>query len=288
MASLNDRVVPLNQLEDYEVAEGDPDVRGWEVLASDGRSVGRVEELIVDKDALKVRYLEVGLGDDLFDSASGRAGNILIPIGNARLDQADDRIFVDSMDSSGLASLPAFTAGPITRDYESEIRGRFDSSFTDSRPDSDFYAHELYDEDRFYEPRRETMEDETRLTLAEEELDIGRNEHFAGEVEIDKKVDTRHIREDVPVHHEEVVVEHREPSDMRTSARIEEDEIHIPVMEEELSVERRTVPREELVVKKQDVVDDEIVEADLRRERAEIHREGDVRIRDDEDEFESR
>jgi len=283
MASLNDRVVPLNQLSDYEVAEGDPDVRGWEVLASDGRSVGRVEELIVDKDAMKVRYLEVGLGDDLFDSVTGRGGHILIPIGNARLDRADDRVFVDSMGSSDLASLPAFTAGAITRDYESEIRSRFDSSFTESKPDSDFYAHELYDEEKFYEPRRELSDDEARLTLAEEELDIGRSERFAGEVEIDKRVDTRHIREDVPVHHEEVVIEHRTPSDMRTSPRIEEDEIHIPVMEEELSVERRTVPREELVVRKQDVVEDEVVEADLRRERAEIHREGEVNIRDDED-----
>lgn len=228
MASHNDRVVPLTQLPDYEVAEGDPDVRGWEVLASDGRSVGRVEELIVDKDAMKVRYLDIGLGNDLSESAAGRGGHILVPIGNARLDRADDRIFVDSMGSSDLASLPAFTAGSITRDYESEIRSRFDSSFSEERPGTDFYAHDLYDEDRFYEPRREvTDEDRSRLTLSEEELDIGRSMHSAGEVEIDKRVDTRHVREDVPIHHEEVVIEHRHPTDMRTSSRIEEDEVHI-------------------------------------------------------------
>ena len=40
MANEMDRIVPLDDLEDFEVAEGEPDVPGWEVLASDGdRSV---------------------------------------------------------------------------------------------------------------------------------------------------------------------------------------------------------------------------------------------------------
>ena len=68
---------------------------------------------------------------------------------------------------------------------------------------------------------------------------------------------------------------------MSATPRIEEGEIHVPVTEEELVVEKRTVPKEELVVKKQEVIENETVEADLRRERAEVHREGDVDVRRD-------
>jgi stress response protein YsnF len=46
-------------------------------------------------------------------------------------------------------------------------------------------------------------------------------------------------------------------------------------------MEKRVVPKEELVVKKHTVQDEQIVEADLRKEHAEVHREGDTNPRDD-------
>ena len=51
----------LGELDNFEVASDDPDVRGWDVKTRDGREVGEVEELIVDPSARKVRYLEVDL-----------------------------------------------------------------------------------------------------------------------------------------------------------------------------------------------------------------------------------
>lgn len=45
----------------YKVAEGDPDVRGWDVMDRDGQRIGEVDDLLVDPEALKVRYLEVRL-----------------------------------------------------------------------------------------------------------------------------------------------------------------------------------------------------------------------------------
>ncbi len=54
------------------------------------------------------------------------------------------------------------------------------------------------------------------------------------------------------------------------------DEIRIPLTEEEVVADKRTVAKEELVVKKHQVEDHKTVEADLRKERAEVHREGDV------------
>src|SRR4051812_9762998 len=48
----------LSETRDFAVAQDDPDIRGWDVV-SDTRQVGEVADLIVDPDAMKVRYVEV-------------------------------------------------------------------------------------------------------------------------------------------------------------------------------------------------------------------------------------
>jgi sporulation protein YlmC with PRC-barrel domain len=123
-----DRVVPLGQLDDYKVAEGDPDVRGWEVLASDGRKIGEVDELLVDTNAMKVRYLDVDVEDGVIGDGMDR--HVLIPIGYARLEQERDRVMVDGLASSDLHSLPAYDQGPLTRDFESSVRDSFSTRGT--------------------------------------------------------------------------------------------------------------------------------------------------------------
>jgi uncharacterized protein (TIGR02271 family) len=280
MADAMDRVVPLDELDDFEIAEGDPDVRGWEVTSSDGKKIGAVDNLLIDTAAMKVRYLDVDLNTELLEAGSDR--HILIPIGYARLDEADDNIMVDALASTDIGGLPEYTHEPVTREYETTVRQRFDTDYdgeAEVTADTDFYAHDLYDEDRFYGARRGDVEGEERLTLSEEELAVGKRQRAAGEVEVEKEVETRHVRESVPTTHEEVTVERRPATGMSGKARIEEDEVHVPVSEEELVVEKRAVPKEELVVKKQEVIEDETVEADLREERAEVHREGDVDVR---------
>ena len=41
------RIAPLGELDDFKVADGDPDIRGWDVTTQDGRRVGEVDELLV-------------------------------------------------------------------------------------------------------------------------------------------------------------------------------------------------------------------------------------------------
>jgi uncharacterized protein (TIGR02271 family) len=298
MAELNDRIVPLDELDDFEVAEGDPDVRGWDVISADGRKIGEVEQLLVDTAAMKVRYLDVDVDDELMESDNDER-HILIPIGYARLDEDDDHVVVDQLQSSQISTLPVYDHRPLTRDYETSVRQSFETGYTgastgavaptteptesmpstDTAAKDDFYAHDLYNDNRFYGSRRKDAEGERRLTLSEEQLDVGKREVRAGEVRIDKDVETRHVQRDVPVQHEEVIVERRpaEPG-MGANARIEEGEIHVPVTQEELVVQKRTVPKEELVVKKRTVTENEPVEADLRSQRAEVHEEGDFRM----------
>ena len=162
-ATLDQGVVPLKELKDYTVAKGDPDVRGWNVYSNDGRKLGEVDDLLVDTAAMKVRYLDVDLDHDLLsavreatDEATGHGDrdHVLIPIGTAQLDIKDDREVVDLLHTL-VGSLPAYEHGPLTRDYETSLRQRFDRDYRhEPARDRDFYNSDLYNDERFYGPRR--------------------------------------------------------------------------------------------------------------------------------------
>ena len=126
--------------------------------------------------------------------------------------------------------------------------------------------------------RGSRVEEEAHLTLSEEELALRKERHLAGEVEIGKHVETQHVSQQVPVSREEVTIERRPITDaMHATGRIGEDEhIRVPLEREEVIAEKRVVPKEELVVRKHQVEEERVVEADLRRERADV--DGDVRV----------
>jgi uncharacterized protein (TIGR02271 family) len=287
MANEMDRVVPLGQLDDFKVAEGEPDVRGWQVVASDGRKIGEVDELLIDTNAMKVRYLDVEVENGLMAEPDR---HVLVPIGYARLDRSGDRVMVDNIASTDLRTMPAYDQSPVTRDYETTVRNSFvggaaatgaAAATTPTMPtthshENDFYTHDSFDDNRFY-GRGTANTSEQRLTLSEEELAIGKRQVQAGEVEVEKHVETRHVSETVPVRHEEAVVERHaitDPLAARNATIGESETIRVPLTEEEVVAETRAVAKEELIVRKQQVTETETVEADLRRERAEVHREG--------------
>jgi uncharacterized protein (TIGR02271 family) len=129
---------------------------------------------------------------------------------------------------------------------------------------------------------RSLENEEQRLTLAEEQLAVGKRSVEAGEVHVGKTVETRHVEESVPLRHDEVTIERRPVADgMRADAVIGDQEIRVPLRQEEAVAEKRVVANEELVVRRHEVEREEQVGAELRRERAEIHREGDVEVRGD-------
>lgn len=57
-----------------------------------------------------------------------------------------------------------------------------------------------------------------------------------------------------------------------TDVKVTDEEVRVPIVEEELVVERRPVVKEEIVVRKSAVTREKTVEADLRKERVEIDR----------------
>nr|MBA2426103.1 DUF2382 domain-containing protein [Actinomycetota bacterium] len=117
--------------------------------------------------------------------------------------------------------------------------------------------------------------DEMRVTRSEEELSTGTRAREAGEVRVKKSVETEKVQTSVPTRREEVSVERVPVSEGTTSAELGEDEISVPIVEEEVVVEKKPVVKEELRVKKETVTDEETVTADVRKERVDIDEQTD-------------
>lgn len=113
-------------------------------------------------------------------------------------------------------------------------------------------------------------EDELRVQRSEEELRAGTREREAGSMRVRKRVRTDRERIEVPVKHEEVSVERVPLSGEATEAQIGEDEVSIPVTEEEVVVSKKAVAKEEIRLRKDVVEGTEVVEEDVRREEVDI------------------
>ena len=140
----------LRDLTDFEVADGNPDVRGWVVRGSDGQSLGSVYELIVEPEALKVRYLDVEL--DARFHINEYENHILLPIGVASLDAEGDNVFVPALNSETVLSYPPYSEIQITRDYEESMLRAL--GIEPSAAKGNFYERDSYDTNNFYSRRQ--------------------------------------------------------------------------------------------------------------------------------------
>ncbi len=154
------QLVHLDDLDDFSIAEGEPDIRGWDVRGADGTKVGEVEDLLIDTAAMKVRYIEVKLDrdvakdvgrpstlrahgitdatmraeeqiashDETHRDADGAGRYVLVPIGVARLDDDDDNVVL-SAEAAQMVGIPAYDRKQdrMTRDYETEVVGGYNS-----------------------------------------------------------------------------------------------------------------------------------------------------------------
>jgi uncharacterized protein (TIGR02271 family) len=121
-----------------------------------------------------------------------------------------------------------------------------------------------------------TAEDEVRVQRSEEELVAGTRERGAGAVKVRKRVRTDRERLSVPKKREEVSVERvpveegRRQEASESGIVDEDDEIRIPIIEEEVVVEKRPVVKEEIRLRKEVVEEEEVVEADVRKEEVDV------------------
>lgn len=117
------RVVPLSEAKSFKLQPGAPDPRQWNVFGSDGERLGSVSQLLVDPAALKVRYLDVDLLDDLFLLKDDR--HVLVPLEHVDLKERGNDVWVRGLTAREVARLPAYTGGAVESWLERSIDGLF-------------------------------------------------------------------------------------------------------------------------------------------------------------------
>lgn len=117
------RVVPLSAAKDFRLEKGAPDVRGWNVFGADGERVGVVSQLLVDPTALKVRYAEVDVHEDLYRWRDDR--RVLVPLELIDLRERGKDAWVKELNAAEVARLPAYTGGPVSAAMEMAVQRAF-------------------------------------------------------------------------------------------------------------------------------------------------------------------
>ena len=226
---------------------------GYEVYDSSGEKIGKVDDLFVDEQD-NPEYIGVKMG---FLGMS----STLIPMEICTVDEAGQRINV-AADKETAKNGPTFDDDrEITPDFENEVYSYYGLQRAETTEEPGAYGA--------YQGET-TDEDELRVQRTEEELRAGTREREAGALNVRKRVVSERQQMEVPTRREEVTVD-RVPVDSETSeAEIGDEEIRVPVTEEEAVVEKRPVAKEEVSIRKDVVEDTETVEEDVRREEVEV------------------
>ncbi len=120
----------------------------------------------------------------------------------------------------------------------------------------------------------ESGDNEVRIPLMQEELEIEKVPRESGHVRIHKGVKTEERHFTVPVRREEIVIEHVTAfaggAGTGESVTFEEETLDIPLHEEEIRVTKRPVLREEIVVRTVSHSIEKEATATLRHEEAEV------------------
>jgi uncharacterized protein (TIGR02271 family) len=207
----------------------------------------------------------------------------LIPFQIARVNDARQIIEV-AADKETLKNGPTFDDDrEITPEFENEVYSYYGlqrpSTIEQSGIHGAYYAEQSTQTTGVADPTDVSYEDEVRVQRIEEELRVGTRERKAGSIRVRKRVRTDREHIEVPTRHEEVTVERVPVEGEASETQIGDEEVVVPVTEEEVIVHKRPVLKEEVRIRKDVVEETEVVEEDIRREEVEVEDETERRGR---------
>lgn len=155
----------LDELSDYKVASDYSDVRGWKIVDADNRTIGKVDNLWVNKDMQRVVYLDVNVDKALIEDSKTEVhdaisndsvnefmykdGNshIIIPIGSVSINKDTKIVMANSIGYDTFRKTSRYNQDQnFDRNYEKKV---FDSYYPNDKS-SDVSET---DEDSFYNRR---------------------------------------------------------------------------------------------------------------------------------------
>lgn len=248
----------LEQIRDFEIAEGSPDIRGWDVFDRTHQHVGKVDSLLIDPETAEasgmtpVRYLSL--------ATDGHTR--MVPIGQVDISETQHEVHLKQSALADVDRFPEFEAGEVTPERE---RRYFTSFFPEEREPN-------------YE-RPEFRHESKLLRLIEERLNVGKRGQQIGEAVARKRVEEKPVEETIELRREEVEVERRavnkplsETDYATTGGRAfeTEKEIRMPLMGEEAVVEKQPYVKEEVVLKKDTKTESKTIRETVRSEELEF------------------
>jgi uncharacterized protein (TIGR02271 family) len=272
---------------------------GYDIYDEHGERIGKLDDLFIDE-VDNPEYVGVKT-----DSSGARA--VLIPADAITVDDRLRRMVVSRPKSVVEAGPTCGADEEVTPAFEERVRSHYGLASGRGADDMGDYGAPYRDEERaetgvmgsgavgpaegsaaYGKVRggsregslgldRAQDDEELRVRRVEEELKVGTREREVGAVRVRKRVITEHETIVVPRKRVEVTVEHVPVEGEAVSAEggtaepeIGEEEIVVPVVEEEVVVEKRPVVKEEVRIRKEVVEESEVVEADVRREEVEV------------------
>jgi len=277
-------------------AEGEYSLEGYQAYDVYYEKIGKVDDLFVDEED-QPKY--VGVKPGFLDTRVS-----LIPIELVRVNDKRKLVEVE-VDKTTIKEGPSFIDDrEITLDFErrvldyyrvetrqtsakSEASGMYYPGVAynvqvDLRPGEHTAGTRVHLEEAHFSAERASAdrghgdelgnENGLRIQRSEEDLRIGTHGREAGGMQVRKRVRTDRERFLVPEQHQEVRVERApvEEGVALSTPEIGDDEIRIPVIEEEIVVERRPVVKEEIRLRKEVVEEEEIIEEEVRKEELDI------------------
>ncbi|HEY8551681.1 MAG TPA: DUF2382 domain-containing protein [Vicinamibacterales bacterium] len=214
-----ERYARLSDLPKHQIARKDPDPRAWDIVDSANVPVGRVEDLVVDLEAMKVRYFDV----------AGEGGPYRIPSEHIDLEPSEKRALIRGLERADLGRYSA--TGHVPSGATSARGEEMGVRRTAAAAAGGAMAARPFSTERSTPPEGPTS-----------------SRADAAATERARVVERRPIQDNPP-------------DDLGP------DDIRIPIVEEELVVERRPVVKEEIVIRKETVGGPGEVDSDLEKER---------------------
>lgn len=237
--------------------------QGRDLIGSDGEKIGTIKEIYEDMHTSKPEWGLVSSG--LFGTRSH-----FVPLAGAHPEGEDVRV---NATKDQVKSAPSIEGdGQLSEDDERRLFEHYSVPYTNegsvtaqgtpgSGADGGATGHDTSG----------PTTDEA-MTRSEEELRVGKAQQERGRARLRKYVVTEEVQTTVPVQREEVRLEREPITDANVDQaldgpEISEEEHEVILHEEQPVVEKRTVPKERVALRKDTVTDEREISEEVRKER---------------------
>jgi uncharacterized protein (TIGR02271 family) len=250
-------------------------LEGRPVIGADGQKIGTVADVYFDKDTRQPEWALVTTG--LFGTkhsfvpittASTGGEGLQVPYTK---DQVKDAPRLDD-------------DGELSEDDELQLSQHYGMSYSEAPSDSGLPTgggapqQTSPQAPRGRGPVGEDVsgpETDEAMTRSEEELRIDKIRRPSGLVRLRKSITTEQVAATVPVQREEVRIEREPITDANVGAAmsgpdLSEEEHELTLSEEEVTVDKRVVPKERVRLDKDVVTEERTVSEDVRKEQIEV------------------